>query len=132
MGLTEALLLDPYPFEIFIAHREDGIRGSGTLNDPYRANTADEFDAVMRTLAGPTLVHLGVGYFYTNGYTDAAPSSGWQMIAGTRIVGAGLASTRLILVNATSAGHYYAIGHALVDSDSGASVRFCGGGIHDH
>src|SRR5205823_7978072 len=39
MSLSEALLLDPYPFEIFIAYRTDGVKGSGTLNDPYDGST---------------------------------------------------------------------------------------------
>jgi len=34
MALLEALLLEPYPFEVWIAFRTDRIAGSGTLNDP--------------------------------------------------------------------------------------------------
>ena len=30
MSLSDALLLEPYPFEIFIAYRMDGVKGSGT------------------------------------------------------------------------------------------------------
>ncbi len=35
MSLLDALLLDPTPFNIWIAIRTDGIKGSGTVNDPY-------------------------------------------------------------------------------------------------
>ena len=42
MSLTDALFLEPYPFEIWIAYRTDGIKGSGTLNDPFGATSATE------------------------------------------------------------------------------------------
>jgi hypothetical protein len=34
-SLADALLLDPYTFESWIAYRSDGLKGSGTLNDPW-------------------------------------------------------------------------------------------------
>jgi len=33
-SLADALLLDPYPFETWIACRSDSTKGTGTLNDP--------------------------------------------------------------------------------------------------
>src|SRR5437899_5908058 len=39
MSLTEALLLDPYPFEVWIAARTDGVRGSGTQADPWNGSS---------------------------------------------------------------------------------------------
>ena len=51
MGLTDALLLDPYPFEIWIAQRGDGQKGSGTLNDPYDGTTAAKFDGIMTSFS---------------------------------------------------------------------------------
>lgn len=39
MSLSDALLLDPAPFDIWIAARTDGAKGSGTLNDPYDGMT---------------------------------------------------------------------------------------------
>lgn len=33
MSLLDALLLDPYPFECFVAYRVDSIAGSGTIDD---------------------------------------------------------------------------------------------------
>ena len=47
MSLLDALLLDPAPFHIWIAARTDGIKGSGTLNDPYDAGPAGRFDDIM-------------------------------------------------------------------------------------
>ena len=35
MGLMDALLLDPAPFEVWVAYRTDGIAGSGTASDPF-------------------------------------------------------------------------------------------------
>src|SRR2546426_10415872 len=89
MGLTDALLLDPYPFEIWIAQRSDGQKGTGTLNDPFDGSTAAKFDAIMSGLPGPTCVHLGPGTFQTNGYSDDA-AGGWQIRPGLRIVGSGI------------------------------------------
>src|SRR3954470_10905465 len=112
MGLTDALLLDPFRFEIFIARRDDS-KGSGTLNDPYGANTAAEFDYIMTHLPGPTLVQLGPGEFETNGYADGV-AGGWELFATMRIAGAGMNVTTLKLVNTTFIDKtYYAIGHAL-------------------
>jgi hypothetical protein len=39
MSLSDSLLLDPYPFDVWIAWRTDGLGGSGTLNDPYNGST---------------------------------------------------------------------------------------------
>lgn len=38
MGLTDALLFEAQPFEVWVGWR-DGIKGSGTLNDPWDAST---------------------------------------------------------------------------------------------
>jgi hypothetical protein len=35
MSLLDALLLDPAPFNVWIAYRTDGIKGAGTASDPY-------------------------------------------------------------------------------------------------
>jgi len=35
MSLLDALLLDRFPFDVWIAYRTDGIKGSGTASDPY-------------------------------------------------------------------------------------------------
>ncbi len=115
MSLSDAILLDPYPFEIWITTRSDSA-GTGTMNDPFGANTAAKFDALMTTIsaqAGPALVHLGPGTFETAGYSDDATSGGWQMKSAMRIVGAGKDVTTLKLVNATTNRQYFAIGHKL-------------------
>jgi hypothetical protein len=35
VSLSDALLLEPYPLDVWIAARTDGIKGSGTESDPY-------------------------------------------------------------------------------------------------
>jgi hypothetical protein len=63
MSLIDALLLDAYPFEIWLAMRTDGQIGSGTLNDPYDGSTASRFDKVMSELIAPALYILGREFF---------------------------------------------------------------------
>lgn len=39
--MMETLLLEPHPFEAWIAYRTDGVRGSGTLSDPWDGSSAE-------------------------------------------------------------------------------------------
>jgi len=39
MSLFDDLLLDSVPFEVWIAWRADGIKGSGTIDVPYDGST---------------------------------------------------------------------------------------------
>lgn len=50
MSLLGALLLDPAPFNVWITIRTDGLKGSGTICDPYDGSTQARFDAAMVTL----------------------------------------------------------------------------------
>src|ERR1051326_1162708 len=67
MSLTDALLLDPYPFDYYLAYRTDGVKGTGSsINDPYDcstsyaapisvtnlANTGQEATATVSSVAG--------------------------------------------------------------------------------
>ena len=61
MSLVDALLLDPYPFDVWIATRTDGVKGSGTSNDPFIGSTQARFDGIMalfQTQSNVT-IHLG-------------------------------------------------------------------------
>jgi hypothetical protein len=40
MSLLDALFLDPYRINVWIAYRTDGVKGSGTQNDPYDGSTS--------------------------------------------------------------------------------------------
>ena len=70
MGLIDALLLDPFPFEIWIAKRTDGLAGSGTLNDPWDGSTAARFDQVMNTIATMSADKVGLVHFGTWQFRD--------------------------------------------------------------
>lgn len=77
--------------------------------------TGFRFDSIMSdaTKVKPnTCVHLGPGTFHTRGYYDGISGS-WQMQAGLRLVGSGIAATTLRLLNDTAGKACYAIGHAL-------------------
>jgi hypothetical protein len=69
MSLSDGFLLDPYPFEIWIAVRTNGIKWTGTLNDPYdgrgrergsaRRVGLDNFGAArVRFAPTPIVLHL--------------------------------------------------------------------------
>lgn len=72
MSLMDALLLDPAPFEIWIAYRTDGIAGSGTASDPYDGSSQAKFDAILSSLetlypSGQVHVRLGPSPRKANG-----------------------------------------------------------------
>jgi hypothetical protein len=117
MSLIDALLLEPAPFDVWIAVRTDGVKGSGTLNDPYDGSTETLFDDLMSSLPGNVRFHLGPGLFKTKGFSDSTQiSSGWQMKPGMYISGSGVEATTLQIVDresGTNEAHVWAIGHAL-------------------
>jgi hypothetical protein len=114
--LIDALLLEPYPVNVWVALRNDS-KGCGTMADPFGVNSAQRFDEVMSNLPAdtPVRVHLGPGTFLTEGYSDEVSGRGWSPKPGMKIVGAGTEVTTLQLVNATapSSAHFFAIGHPL-------------------
>lgn len=126
MSLLDALLLEPSPFHVWIALRDASEgKGSGTITDPYRANTATLLDGLLSSFAAGTVVHLGPGVFETAGYRDNAGGSGWQIKAGMKIVGASMGATTLKLVPGTTAeAIYYAIGHEFAISSVPNTVDY--------
>jgi hypothetical protein len=98
MALLDALLLDPAPFEVWIAYRLDGLLGTGTASDPWDGTAAKRFDERMEELPANTRVHLGSSPrdaygaallpFLTKGFADGV--GGWQLKAGMKISGAGV------------------------------------------
>jgi hypothetical protein len=56
MALLEALLLDPFRINVWIAVRNDRVAGTGTHNDPYDGSTQAKFDALMSTMPSNTCV----------------------------------------------------------------------------
>lgn len=100
MSLLDALLLDPCRVNVWIAARNDGIKGSGTISDPYNAKDAGTFDALMNGFPEYTHVNLGPGKSQTAGYSDSAPTAGWQPKRGMKIIGSGVDVTTIKLVGA--------------------------------
>src|SRR5437762_3346745 len=41
MSLLDALLLEAFPLDVWIAVRTDGVRGTGTENDPWNGSIAN-------------------------------------------------------------------------------------------
>jgi hypothetical protein len=112
MSLLDALLLDPYRINVWIAYRTDGVKGTGTQADPWDGSTASKLDAALNDalVTANARIHFGPGIFLINGYQDGSATS-W-LKAGMQIVGSGIDVTTLRLVGATTAGkHYFAIGH---------------------
>src|SRR5205814_7959285 len=68
-----------------IAYRTDGVKGSGTENDPFDGSTATRLDTILNSLVANTRIHFGPGPFQINGYQDGA-TSGW-LKSGMKIVG---------------------------------------------
>ena len=110
MSLSDALLLDPHRINTWISKRADGVKGTGTQNDPWDGSTATKLDGVLNSLVANTGIHFGPGIFQINGFQDGA-TSGW-LKSGMKIVGSGIDVTTLQMVGATTTNkHYFAIGH---------------------
>lgn len=118
MSLSNALLLDPYPFNKYLAIRSDQLAGTGTLSDPLNANTSTTFDTLMSSFPESTRVHLGPGTFETKGYYDGL-TGGFQAKKGMKIIGAGIDVSTLKIAGSTESDkQFFAIGHAIPDSGS--------------
>jgi hypothetical protein len=62
MSLLDALLLDPAPFQFWIAKRTDGVKGSGlTPGDPWDGSTQARFDEAMNLFASQSNVTIRLG-----------------------------------------------------------------------
>jgi hypothetical protein len=124
-SLIDALLCESTRINVWLARRTDGISGSGSAADPFCANTAEQFDAIMSNttkVPANSCVHLGPGIFETKGFCDEG-GGGWEARAGVHIAGSGIDVTTLKLVGASVADRqYFAVGHALGSGSS--SVDF--------
>lgn len=148
-ALLEDALYDPpiIAQDVFFAVRSDSAPGAGTADNPYRANEAVDFDALMNDAAKTpenTTIHLGPGTFKTSGY---APSNThkWSPRSGQRIVGAGMGVTTLKLTSHTANEITHAIGMDLTGSEflqsfelsdltidanvTGSTGNLCGGAV---
>ncbi len=105
MTLIDSLLLDPYPFEVWIAYRTDGVKGTGTLNDPFdgstKLDTARSVTALSNT--GQEATATSTAHPYGNG----------DVVRITGVTGAGanrFNGTFIIYGVATNSFKYYMTG----------------------
>jgi hypothetical protein len=97
----------------YFARRLDAVVGAGTYLNPYNTLvrnsdgtdnvnlSADRFDALMEALPTYAVIFLGPGTIYSRGTKSGA--QGFYVKSGQRIVGSGLGSTTLKLVDTASA-----------------------------
>jgi hypothetical protein len=118
MSLSDALLLDPTPFDVWVAYRTDGLRGSGTLNDPLDGSPRLDTSRSVTNLtnSGQEATATSSAHGYSNG--DVVTIAGVTGAGADRwngtFSGSGIDLTTLCLVGAPTANaHSYAIGHAL-------------------
>lgn len=50
MSLLDALLLDSYRMNLWVAYGTDGVARSGTQSDPFNGSTQAKFDALMNAV----------------------------------------------------------------------------------
>ena len=50
MSLVDALLLEPAPFEVWIAIRPDRQKGSGRIDDPYDGSTTHDPSVAINSI----------------------------------------------------------------------------------
>src|ERR1051325_7715532 len=92
--------------EVWVAMREDGVDGDGSVGNPYDGSSPTIFDARMRSFqeAGdserfPLLIHLGPGVFQRNGaIVNDAVHSAWVPRSGWRLIGVGMYQTVIKLI----------------------------------
>ena len=68
MSLFDALLLDPYRINVWIAYRTDGVAGTGTQNDPYDGSTnfAAPVTVSSLTRSGQEATATAAGHTYSD------------------------------------------------------------------
>jgi hypothetical protein len=74
-----------------------GPFGSGTITDPYRTSTAQQFDQLLSgsTIPQDTTIHLLAGTFYTYGDGSTNAPNGIRMKTGWKLRGAGMDATTI-------------------------------------
>jgi hypothetical protein len=83
----------------YIAIRNDGVAGNGSVENPYDGSTAVLLDGVLRGLAANTTIIFGPGLFRTRGGAGEGyllPANvGWKPQTGWQMRGSGIHSTIL-------------------------------------
>lgn len=89
--------------EVWIKLRGDGLPGTGSQANPFNGDGPLWLDKLLRGLPENTVIHFGPGEYLTRGYHagEADPSKIWQPKRGWKIIGAGIDSVVLRLVDAS-------------------------------
>jgi hypothetical protein len=88
---------------IYLAIRNDGKVGTGTVGNPYNADTPQLFDSYISGAAAGNTIYLGSGVFQTHGYRQATVG-GSYVKTGWKVIGQGIDKTIIKLVEATAYG----------------------------
>ena len=96
MSLLDALLrdslLNPPVMQqnYYIALRTDGVKGAGTMEDPFNGSTQALFDAAINNIPAFSTIFLGPSKFDANGVvTQPFLTNGITLKNGQRLVGSG-------------------------------------------
>jgi hypothetical protein len=110
--------------------------GTGSIDDPFDGSTRTKFDALMATLTANEhiRIHLLPGAFETSGW--GGEGIGWQLRNGSRLIGSGIRTTSLKLVNGTNwmitvvgIGNEIEVSDITVDCNGTNSPSAKGGGV---
>ncbi len=88
---------------VYIAIRNDGATGSGTVDDPYNGSTDELLDNLLsdvNVMAENMTIHFGPGIFETKGYGAQSANAVWFPRSGQWFIGSGIHQTTLRLVEA--------------------------------
>src|SRR5881394_3627145 len=93
MSWSDIFLLEPYPFELWIAYRTDGQKGTGTLNDPL-SGAARYDDTILQFATTSPLTYSGPD-------ATATTSSAHGFAAGDAVTVEGISGDSSDLWNGT-------------------------------
>jgi len=110
---------------VWIAKRTDGKPGLGHEHDPYDGSTALKLDTLLRGFPENTVIHFAPGTYETEGHCEQVvnPNRKWTLKNNWQILGSGIDSTTLKLVNAEETdSHYFIIGSFPLQSNQTDNV----------
>jgi hypothetical protein len=89
MSLIDALLLEPYPLNVWIAYRTDGIKGSGTMSDPYDGSPKLAAAGTANAYGSPLLYEIWqIGQMLVeNKVFELVPVAGGEAVYGLNLGG---------------------------------------------
>src|SRR5262245_17862994 len=119
MALLDALLLDPSKINVWLAYRTDGVKGSGTQNDPYDGSTS--FTALSQQVTN--LSSIGLVATATIGAGHGLSDNNVVTIENVTGAGAGQWNGTFIIYNVQSTSFNYMMNSAPAASAAGLPVN---------